>query len=42
VWHETVKYRPDYPELFDEIGARRWRMAFFRWYNAAHYQTGLR
>jgi putative transposase len=39
---KTMKYRPDYPEVFYGItDARRWARAFFHWYNHVHHHTGL-
>jgi putative transposase len=39
---KTMKYRPDYPDRFGSIeDARQWARAFFRWYNGAHYHSGL-
>lgn len=38
----TVKYQPDYPGRFRDIGhARRWCNDFFRWYNEDHHHDGL-
>ncbi len=39
---KTMKYRPDYPDRFGSIeDARQWARGFFRWYNGAHYHSGL-
>ena len=38
----TVKYQPDYPGRFRDLGhARRWCDEFFRWYNTDHHHDGL-
>lgn len=38
----TVKYQPDYPGRFHDLGhARRWCNEFFRWYNVDHHHDGL-
>lgn len=39
---KTVKYRPDYPKRFSNIGeARSWMRKFAHWYNADHYHSGI-
>ena len=39
---ETMKYRPDYPDVFHGIEeARRWARAFFQWYHHEHHHVGL-
>ena len=39
---KTLKYRPNYPERFDQREeARRWARAFFGWYNHEHHHSGL-
>ena len=39
---KTMKYRPSYPERFDEKeGARSWARHFIHWYNHEHYHSGL-
>lgn len=39
---KTVKYRPDYPKRFTNIGeARSWMRKFAHWYNAEHYHSGI-
>ena len=39
---KTMKYRPDYPQRFENIQAARiWAETFFTWYNEEHYHTGL-
>lgn len=39
---KTLKYRPDFPDRFGSIEeARRHCKAFFRWYNHAHYHSGI-
>lgn len=39
---KTVKYRPDYPKRFGDIGtARVWMRKFTAWYNADHYHSGI-
>jgi putative transposase len=39
---KTMKYRPDYPNRFDNLDhARSWARAFFDWYNHEHHHTGL-
>jgi len=40
--YKTMKYRPDYPEVFAGIDhARRWARGFFDWYHNEHHHTGL-
>lgn len=39
---KTLKYRPDYPARFDDIGqARTWMRRFAHWYNQCHYHSGI-
>jgi putative transposase len=39
---KTMKYRPEYPEGFNEQEeARDWARGFFRWYNHEHHHSGL-
>ena len=39
---KTLKYRPDYPQRFDEQQeAREWARGFFAWYNHQHHHSGL-
>lgn len=39
---KTVKYQPDYPGRFQDIGhARRWLCDFFDWYANHHRHSGL-
>jgi len=39
---KTMKYRPDYPERFNEQQeARDWARGFFGWYNHEHHHSGL-
>jgi len=39
---KTLKYRPDYPDRFDSIGAARaWVRSFVHWYNHVHYHSGI-
>ena len=39
---KTMKYRPDYPERFNEREeVREWARGFFRWYNHEHHHSGL-
>ncbi len=39
---KTLKYRPDYPDRFDSIGAARtWVRRFVHWYNEVHYHSGI-
>ena len=39
---KTLKYRPDFPERFGSIeDARAFCQAFFTWYNAEHYPSGV-
>jgi putative transposase len=39
---KTMKYRPDYPDRFADLGAARgWARPFFKWYNEEHYHSGL-
>lgn len=40
----TCKYRPDFPsEGFAEIDiARKWVLAFVRWYNKEHRHSGIK
>jgi len=38
----TLKYQPDYPGRFQDLGhARRWCADFFHWYNEEHHHDGL-
>jgi putative transposase len=38
----TMKYRPDYPERFEGIGAARsWARDFYNWYNREHHHSSL-
>jgi putative transposase len=39
---KTMKYRPEYPERFnDREEARIWARGFFHWYNHEHHHSGL-
>ena len=39
---KTLKYRPEFPERFGAIvDARLFCQTFFRWYNSAHYHSGI-
>lgn len=39
---KTMKYRPTYPECFDDRdAAHAWAKQFFRWYNHDHYHVAL-
>ncbi len=39
---KTVKYRPDYPDRFEDLDeARSWMRRFARWYNYDHYHSGI-
>ncbi len=39
---KTMKYRPDYPERFEDLhAARAWCRTFFAWYNTEHYHSGI-
>lgn len=39
---KTLKYRPDYPERFENLqAARMWCRQFFAWYNHQHYHSGI-
>jgi len=39
---KTLKYRPQFPDRFGSIeDARAFCLAFFPWYNAEHYHSGL-
>jgi putative transposase len=39
---KTVKYQPDYPGRFQDVGhARRWFTEFFEWYANRHRHSGL-
>ena len=39
---KTMKYRPEYPERFNEQKeARCWARGFFHWYNHEHHHSGL-
>jgi len=39
---KTVKYRPDYPDRFDDLAhARAWMTRFVAWYNAEHYHSAV-
>ena len=38
----TLKYRPDFPDMFDSIAdAREFCQRFFAWYNNEHYHSGV-
>jgi len=39
---KTLKYRPDYPDRFEDLDAARvWARAFFDWYNNQHRHSSL-
>lgn len=39
---KTFKYRPDFPERFENIQiARAFCVEFFNWYNTEHYHSGI-
>ena len=39
---KTLKYQPDYPGKFDNIGhARRWCKDYYHWANFQHHHSGL-
>lgn len=39
---KTMKYRPDYPDRFQDLDqARTWAVAFFDWYNNDHRHSSL-
>lgn len=39
---KTLKYRPDYPNRFDDIAhATSWAAGFFGWYNNHHRHSGI-
>ena len=39
---KTLKYRPDYPQRFDDLKhARVWAASFFDWYNHQHRHSSL-
>jgi len=39
---KTMKYRPEYPERFNEQkDVRSWARGFFHWYNHEHHHSGL-
>ena len=39
---KTMKYRPEYPQRFNEQKeARGWARGFFHWYNHEHHHSGL-
>lgn len=39
---KTLKYRPDYPDRFIDLGhARQWGHSVFTWYNQHHYHSAL-
>lgn len=39
---KTLKYRPDYPDRFETIGAARsWIRRFTHWYNHVHYHCAI-
>jgi putative transposase len=39
---KTLKYRPDYPDRFEDLDAARvWARAFFDWYNNHHRHSSL-
>lgn len=38
----TMKYQPDYPGRFENLGhARQWCAEYFDWYNFSHHHSGL-
>ena len=40
---KTLKYRPDYPNRFNDIAhATKWAGGFFGWYNNEHRHSGIR
>jgi putative transposase len=39
---KTAKYRPDYPDRFEDLThARAWFADFVAWYNEVHYHSGV-
>lgn len=39
---KTMKYRPDYPDRFQDLDqAHTWAVAFFDWYNNDHHHSSL-
>lgn len=39
---KTLKYRPDYPDRFQDLShARQWGQSVFTWYNHDHYHSAL-
>jgi len=39
---KTVKYRPDYPDRFEDLAhARAWMTRFVHWYNTEHYHFAI-
>jgi putative transposase len=39
---KTLKYRPDYPDRFQDLShARQWGQSVFSWYNHDHYHSAL-
>jgi putative transposase len=39
---KTLKYRPDYPDRFQNLAhARQWGQSVFTWYNHDHYHSAL-
>jgi putative transposase len=39
---KTLKYRPDYPDRFQDLAhARQWGQSVFTWYNHDHYHSAL-
>lgn len=39
---KTLKYRPDYPDRFQNLShARQWGQSVFSWYNHDHYHSAL-
>jgi putative transposase len=38
---KTMKYRPEYPEQFNEREVRDWVRGFLHWYNHEHHHSGL-
>ena len=40
---KTLKYRPSYPSVFNEIDdANKWVSSFVAWYNTKHHHSGIK
>lgn len=40
---KTLKYKSDYPEIFDDLGdVKNWVLKFVNWYNDEHLHSGIK